>query len=82
MTAASSNLSVGRKAIALTPSDTVNFTNSIRAVYVGVGGNITLVNPDGTTCLFVGVPQGTLLPTECKRINATGTTAASLVGFV
>jgi hypothetical protein len=77
-----SNLSVGRRAVALTPSNTVNFPASMRAIYVGVGGDITLVNPDGSICLFVNVPQGALIPAECKRINATGTTASSLVGFV
>lgn len=78
----SSNLSVGRKAIALTPSNSANFSASVRAVYVGVGGNIVLVNPDSTTCTLVDVPQGTIVPTEAIRVNSTGTTASSLVGFV
>ena len=82
MTFSSSNLAVAQSCFTITPSNTVNFAARARAVYVGVGGDITLVNPDATTCVLVNVPQGSILPLECLRINATGTTASSLVGLV
>ncbi len=79
---ATSNLAVGTSAFAITPSDSTNFTKRARAIYVGVGGDVTVVNADGTTCLFKDAPSGMLLLTECKRINATGTLATNLVGLV
>lgn len=78
----SSNLAVGVNAFAITPHDSTNFTRSARAIYVGVAGNITAVFADGTAVLFTAVPQGSVLPIEVKRINATGTTATALVGIV
>lgn len=78
----SSNLAVGVSAFAITPHDTTNFTTRARAVYVGVSGDITAVFADGAAVLFKSVPQGSVLPIEIRRINATGTTASSLVGIV
>lgn len=78
----SSNLATGRAAVAITPHDSTLLATQPRAIYVGGAGNVTVVNPDGTTCLFSNVPQGAILPVECKRINATGTTATLLVGLL
>lgn len=78
----SSNLAVGRSVIAITPSNTVKLGASVRAIYVGVGGNISVTLADNSTAVFVGVPQGSILPVEVVRVNATGTTASSLVGLV
>ena len=82
MALATSNIAVAVSAFTITPSNTVNFAARARAIYVGVSGDITLVNSDGTTCVLVAVPQGSIIPIECIRINATGTTATSLVGLV
>ena len=78
----SSNLAVARKSFAITPHASTNFTDRARAIYVGVGGDIAVVDSLGTVTTFVGVPQGSILPVECKRVNAVGTTASSLVGLV
>lgn len=77
----SANLAVGRKAFAITPHASTNMAQRARAIYVGGGGDITVVNTDDTTCLFSNVPQGMIIPTECKRVNAVGTTATLLVGL-
>ena len=66
----------------ITPSDTVNFAGAARALYVGVGGTIPLITPAGVSVTFVDVPQGTILPVTCIRVNATGLSADSLVGLV
>ena len=81
MSFASSNVAVGVSCFAITPHASTNFVRRARAIYVGIGGDITVVNPDNTTCLLVGVGQGSIIPAECIRINAIGTTAASLVGL-
>lgn len=70
-------------AFSIAPSDTVNFTTRVRTLYVGGTGDVTVWHEDGAAPIkFVGVPQGTLLPIECLRVNATGTTATNLVGIV
>lgn len=69
-------------AFAITPSNSANFNIAARAIYVGVGGDITLVTPANNVVLFVAVPQGTVLPVTCIRINSTGTSASSLVGLI
>lgn len=66
----------------ITPSDTDNFASMARAIYVGVAGNITLVTSKGTVQEFIAVPQGTILPVVCVRVNDTSTDASSLVGLI
>jgi len=63
----------------VTPSDTVTIAG--RAIYVGVGGDINLELADGSTRLFVAVPQGTILPVAHKKIMDDDTDASSLVSL-
>lgn len=66
---------------AITPSDSVDLTNSTRGIYVGVSGDITLdLVTTGTTIFFKAVPVG-VLPVQAKRVRATNTTATNLVGM-
>lgn len=70
-------------AFAVTPSDTVNFTQGIiRGLYIGGAGDVTLIPDSGTAVLFKAVPVGTILPVLCTRVNATATTATNIVGLV
>lgn len=66
---------------AITPSDSVNFTFIVRAIYVGSAGNVACVNTDGTAVTFSNVPQGVFIPAKSIRVNATNTTAGNLVGM-
>ena len=66
---------------AITPSDTVNITDPVSAIYVGGLGNIVAVMDNGDVLTFIAVPVGTVLPLACVRVNATGTTATNLVGL-
>lgn len=72
-------------AISVTPNDTVNTVFPIgkrgRSLYVGVGGDISLVTWNNETVLHKSVPQGSILPCQFKRVNATATTATDLVGY-
>jgi hypothetical protein len=67
------------QATAVTPSDAtvVDFA----AVYVGVGGDVSLTVA-GANVTFVGVQAGTILPVQCTAVRSTGTTATSIVGLV
>jgi predicted S18 family serine protease len=68
-------------AAAITPSDSVAMEMTSRGIYVGVGGNISVLTAGGDTVVFVGVFPGTIIPIRVNRVNATGTTASSLLSL-
>lgn len=83
MADSANSVSPARSLVTITPSNSTNIANVVRAIYVGVGGNITVVTTAGEVVLFTGVPQGAVIgPFNVVRVNSTGTTASSLVGFV
>lgn len=66
-------------AATVTPSDTVDQPVPFRALWIGVGGNVSINFGDRTSVTFVGVPAGSMLPVGGVRVNATNTTASSIV---
>jgi hypothetical protein len=52
-----------------------------RALWVGGAGNVAIVTPDGVVNTITGVPAGTLLPIQTRRVNSTNTTATSMVAI-
>jgi hypothetical protein len=51
-----------RDAFAITPSDTVNFTQGLaRGIYIGGSGNVSLVTANGNAVTFTGLVVGTVL---------------------
>jgi hypothetical protein len=64
---------------AVTPSDVTNLTNPARGLWVGGTGAVSVEMYGGGTAVFSGIPAGTLLPVQCTRVNATGTTASLIV---
>lgn len=67
--------------VAVTPHDTNPLpVAGSRGLYIGTGGDISLVSPQGDTVLFKGVPAG-ILPVAAARVRATGTTAADIVAL-
>ena len=71
----------GYSGFAITPHDTNLLPSPIRGLYVGVSGDVTLVDPEGTTLLFKNAVQGTELRFRAKAVKATGTTATNLIGI-
>lgn len=67
---------------AITKSDSVNFTNMVRGIYVGGTGDVTILTPNGNTVTFTAVPVGTILPARAVRVNSTNTTATLMVGLI
>lgn len=65
-------------AAAVTPSDTVAFSIVCRRLWIGTGGNVTLITAAGETVLYV-VPTGAYLHVMASQVNATGTTASGIV---
>ena len=76
------NAAPGVGCFAITPSDTVNFAQIARAIYVGSTGDVVIVNSDGTTCTWAGCPTGFIIPCAAIRVNNTNTHASSLVGIL
>jgi hypothetical protein len=65
--------------VAVTPSNSGSIAEC-RAVWVGVGGDITVdFRNSGTNITIAGVAAGSLLPIDVSRVYATGTTATDIV---
>ena len=67
-------------AFAVTPSDAADLDNWALALYVGTAGDVRVDTWGGETVTFANVPAG-VLPVRVKRVYATGTTAAGIVGL-
>jgi hypothetical protein len=79
-----SGLAGGMGAIAITPSDTANLTTNARGLYVGTGGNISVLMEDGSTVTFKNAISGSIIPIRFVRVNATvaATAATDLVALL
>lgn len=84
-----------RRAIAVTPSDTLDVTNSAgdnapcyaKALYIGVTGDVAVVPAGdngnslaGSAVTFKAVPVG-WFPVQVRRVMSTNTTATNIVGL-
>lgn len=66
---------------AVTPSDTKNIKGGpARALYIGVSGDVVVLNENDAAVTFKAVPVG-ILPISTNRVNATGTTATDIVAL-
>ncbi|MCB0142384.1 MAG: hypothetical protein KDE50_20960 [Caldilineaceae bacterium] len=71
------------KLAAVTPSDSVNFSNGpCRALWVGTGGNVAvLAAQDSAAVVIANVPDGARLDIAALRVDATNTTASNIVAW-
>ena len=68
-------------ALTVTPSDSAEIP-LCRALWIGVGGNVTVVCEDGAaSVLFAGAGAGQVIPVRCRKVLSTGTTATSIVAL-
>lgn len=72
----------GQDGFAVTPSNITNFDTTARALYIGLGGDVTLVTPMGNVITFINTVTGSIIPIMCNRVNATGTTATNIVAIL
>jgi hypothetical protein len=63
------------KAVALDQAETLVW----RGLWVGGGGDLSLVCVSGNAITLTNVPSGTLLPISVRQVNTSGTTATGLV---
>ena len=73
----------GKKAVTITPSNTDELADAVRAIYVGGLGDLKVIFwGDSTAVIFKAVPVGTIIEGIIKKVEATGTTATLLVGIL
>lgn len=70
-----------RKFNGVSAHDTTDFAVIPKAIFVGNGGDVVVVSVEGEAETFENVPDGSILPVICKRVNATGTTASGLIAL-
>lgn len=69
-------------AVAITPNDSTDLAAITRGLFVGTGGNLSLILADDSSpVLFKNVPAGSVLPLRVKRVRAANTTAADILGL-
>lgn len=73
--------SPAHSATMVVPSDTAALPQVSRALYVGQGGDLSVVMAGGETVTFEAVVSGSLLPIRVSRVNAAGTTAAGVLAL-
>ncbi|PWE56187.1 hypothetical protein DEM27_12210 [Metarhizobium album] len=66
----------------ITPNDATDLAETVRALYVGGGGNLSVTMLSGEVVTLANVFAGSILPLRAVRVRATGTTATDIVGLV
>lgn len=66
----------------ITPNDATDLAETVRALYVGGGGNLSVTMLSGEVLTLANVFAGSILPLRAVRVRATGTTATDIVGLV
>lgn len=80
--AVDSPIAPAQTCFSIAPTDLADLPRVTKAVYVGQGGDITLVPARGDTAVtFRNVPAGTVLDVRVRAVKATGTTASDMVGL-
>lgn len=68
---------------AVTPSDTLDLDFIPKALYIGTGGNISIIALEDSVAVTISnVAAGSILPIRAKFVRATGTTASGIVAFI
>ena len=75
----------GASVVAITTSDSADIATLNgqypRAIYVGVGGDVVIVTPDGKQATLKNAANGQLIPIQARRVMSTSTTATNLIGI-
>ena len=69
-----------RRLLPVTPDDNVDLAELPRALWIGVGGTISIIAADDSAAVTLTVAGG-LLPVRAKRVRASGTTATGIAAL-
>ncbi len=70
-----------RDVVPVVPSDTEDLQKGAAALYVTVGGALSIVTLEGQV-RQITVPDYMLVPVQVLRVNATGTTAGGIHALI
>lgn len=65
----------------VTPNDGTDLKRPARALVIGTGGDVSVVNSDGVSVVFKNQQDGAVLPIATRRVNSTGTDASDIVAL-
>ncbi len=65
----------------ITPHNTNRLIQAPRGLYIGTGGNLTIIDKNNNESMFVDIPSGSILPIQPIIVKDTGTTAGNIVGL-
>lgn len=69
-------------AVAVTPNDSTDLTNTSRGLFVGTGGDVVVIfDKDTSSVTLKNIVSGSVLPVRIRRVLATGTTALNIVAL-
>lgn len=63
------------------PNDSADLTHCTRGLYVGATGTVVAVLISGDEVVLNDVQSGSIYPLRIRRVKATGTSAAGLIGL-
>ncbi|MEM9433441.1 MAG: hypothetical protein AAGA12_05920 [Pseudomonadota bacterium] len=66
---------------AITPNDGADIAFATRGLYAGQGGDLNVTLVSGDQVVLINIQPGIIYPLRVKRVSATGTTAADIVGL-
>ncbi len=67
----------------ITPNDSTELAFIPKALYVGTGGNLTIMAQEDTVAVtLTNIPAGSIIPVRVKIVLATGTTASGIVALI
>jgi len=75
------------RAAKVSPSDTNNISESTEApksgvvLYIGTGGDLTVLTVGGDEETFYNIPDGTFFPVQVVRVLNSGTTADNIIAL-
>lgn len=75
------------RAVSVTPSNTVNISDSTEApksgvvLYIGIGGDLKVLTVGGDEVVFNNIPDGTFLPVQVVRVFETETIAEKIIAL-
>ncbi len=72
----------GFDGFAVTPLDSGDLPAVTRALWIGTGGDVSVVMAGGNVLTFKSVASGSVLPVQVSRVKLTGTTALHIVGLI
>ena len=75
------------RAVAVTPSNTANISDSTEAaksgvvLYIGTKGNLKVLTVGGDEVTFTNIQDGSFIPVQVLRVYSTGTTASNIIAL-